>query len=396
MLTTTCPTVIGFLIAVLPMGASAELCATTANQTMGAEAPYWQRLDEIRAERAYPADVEKGAFSDFHKVPGSDKTFHYTVHVPESYDPERKTDLHFYLHGGVSLSGSRITNVKLKRLRKLRIEDSISVYPSAWTTAKWWYESQSKNIVQIIHSLQKSYNIDENRVFIHGLSDGAGGAYYFASHRPTPFAGFIALVGSPHVLRAKHKVYGTTFPGNLVNKPIFAVNTRDDHWFPVDSVERLFEAVNEAGGDISFYPMPGDHFGMPWLGALEDDYQSFIDTKTRNPYPDYLYWQIDEGGEFKRIHWLIVNGTNGRDTESAVAAQKNENAVYLSAKNVSSVTLLISSDHFDLNNNIQVWSSNKLVFDQKLTPDVTVLDKWFRLDQDRSMLFANEICLDAL
>ena len=54
------------------------------------------------------------------------------------------------------------------------------------------------------------------------------------------------------------------------------------------------------------------------------------------------------------------------------------------------------SDHFDLSQNIQVWSNEKLVFDQKVIPDVRVLDKWFETDQDRSMLYAYEICLDSL
>jgi hypothetical protein len=60
------------------------------------------------------------------------------------------------------------------------------------------------------------------------------------------------------------------------------------------------------------------------------------------------------------------------------------------------VTLLISPDHFDLSENIQVWSNRELIFDKKLDPDVHVLNKWYDVDQDTSMLFANEIYLDKL
>lgn len=253
-----------------------------------------------------------------------------------------------------------------------------------------------KNIVEIIKIIKESYNVDDNRVFLHGLSDGGGGVYYFASHRPTPFAGFIALIGSPHVLRDKHNVFGKTFPGNFVNKPIFAVNAQEDEFFPAESVERLFEAVNSSGGDITFHVVGGNHFGMPWLIKEKEDYEAFVARYARNPYPDTLYWQIDEGGEFKRIHWLILNGTSGADTESAVVANKSGNVVNLSSRNVSSATLLISSDHFDLSQNVQVWSNEKLVFDQTVIPDIRVLDKWYEMDRDRSMVFAYEICLDGL
>ena len=375
-------------------GPAAEAVESTVSPNPDEQ--YWQRLREIRTEKRYAADVPRGTFKGHHDMAGYDTRFHYAVDVPEDYDPAKKMDLHVYLHGGVKYASTRISNVKMRRLERLRVEGAISVYPSAFPSAKWWYEVQSKNIVEIIKIIKESYNVDDNRVFLHGLSDGGGGVYYFASHRPTPFAGFIALIGSPHVLRPKHNVYGATFPGNFVNKPIFAINAEDDEFFPASTVEPLFESVNSAGGDITFHEVMGNHFGMPWIVKGKQDYESFIDKYTRNPYPDYLYWQIDEGGEFKRIHWLIVNGTAGGEEESAVVANKSGNAVYLSSRNVSSVTLLISSDHFDLSQNIQVWSNDRLVFDEKVIPSATVLDKWFDTDQDRSMLFAYEIHLDAL
>ncbi|MEM9314582.1 MAG: hypothetical protein AAGA95_08140, partial [Pseudomonadota bacterium] len=148
--------------------------------------------------------------------------------------------------------------------------------------------------------------------------------------------------------------------------------------------------------NITFYAMPGDHFGMPWLSKRKNEYGRFIAENTRDPYPDTLFWQVDEQSEFHRIHWLVVHEARGGDTESAVVAEKNGNAVYLSSKNVSAVTLLISSDHFDLDENIQVWSNRKLVFDAQVVPDVRVLEKWFAHDRDRSMLFASEIRLETL
>ena len=130
------------------------------------------------------------------------------------------------------------------------------------------------------------------------------------------------------------------------------------------------------------------------FSCLDIPFGACSDLAEENPGSEQLYWQIDEGGEFDRIHWLTVNGTQGGDSDSAVVANKAGNAVHLSASNVAAVTLLISSDHFDLDKNIQVWLNQVLVFDERVSPDVGVLEKWFELDQDRSMLFASEIYLD--
>jgi enterochelin esterase-like enzyme len=351
---------------------------------------YWERLNEIRAGTRYAADVPTGVLRRVHTLDDNTK-FHYVVDVPETYHPDEALDLHIYLHGGVSSSSNRISIRKIRRLEKLKIKPGIAVYPSAWGSAKWWYEPQTRNIEKIIADLKATYRIDDNRVFLHGLSDGASGAYYFASHLPTTFAGFLAYLGSPHVLRPKHKVFGETYPGNLLNKPILAVNARDDHLFPADSVEALFEAINGNGGDIRFHSVAGDHFGMPWLGKLKPEIEQFVTATTREPYPDTLFWQTDSTSVFNRIHWLVASGTDEGD--SVVVATKRDNAVYLSSRNVAAVTLLISSDHFDLDKPIQVWLNRGLVFDQQVSPDVLVLDKWYARDRDRSMLFASEIRL---
>lgn len=381
-------------------GVSAGLMAQEhidqAAASLSQESQYWRRFDEIRFEVSYPADAPKGSFDGVHTMEGYDDPWRYVVHVPETYDPARKIDLHVYLHGGVQYSTTRLSNVKKRRLKKLRVEGAISVYPTARNSAKWWYESQSKNIPEIIKIIKRRYNVDDNRVFLHGLSDGGGGVYYFASHAPTPFAGFIALIGSPHVLREKHNVFGKTFPGNFVNKPIFAVNAEDDEFFPASTVEGMFEAINAGGGDVTFHAVTGNHFGMPWLVQKKKAYESFVANYTRNPYPDRLYWQIDKHTPFNRIHWLIVKDTNSVDSESAVLVEKTGNTVNLSSKNVSGLTLLISPDHFDLSKHVQVWANEKLVFDQQVVPEVQILDKWFEIDGDRSMLFAHELHLDAL
>jgi predicted esterase len=385
-----------FLLASFSVNLFAEACSDSADGSLASEELYWQRLEEIRSEKDYAVDVPRGTFEANHKMEGYAAKFYYQVDVPEEYDPKKKTDLHIYLHGGVKYTSNRIPTYKMRRLKKQRVAGAISVYPTATPGRKWWYESQSKNIVEIIKIIKESYNVDENRIFLHGLSDGGGGVYYFASHVPTPFAGFIALIGSPHVLRPKHGVYGKTFPANFINKPIFAVNAKDDGFFPSKSVEKLFETLNKAGGDITFHEVRGDHWGTPWLIKKKKEYENFIAKYTRNPYPDTLYWQIDEGEEFNRIHWLILSGAKGGDADSAVVATKQGNTVHLGVKNVYTVTLLISSDHFDLSQNIQVWSNDKLVFDEAIVPDARVLEKWFETDRDKSMLFAYEICLDAL
>ena len=71
---------------------------------------------------------------------------------------------------------------------------------------------------------QADYNIDENRVVVAGVSDGATGAYYIGMHETTPFASFLPLNGFIMVLGNNGIDDGDLFPNNLRNKPLFVVN----------------------------------------------------------------------------------------------------------------------------------------------------------------------------
>ena len=44
---------------------------------------YWQRLNEIRAEKTYPVDAPRGTYERSYKLEGFEPTFPYVVHTFE-------------------------------------------------------------------------------------------------------------------------------------------------------------------------------------------------------------------------------------------------------------------------------------------------------------------------
>ena len=60
---------------------------------------------------------------------------------------------------------------------------------------------QVVNLRAILDRVKRTYNVDENRVVLSGVSDGGTGAYYVAMRETTPFASFLPLNGYLMVLR---------------------------------------------------------------------------------------------------------------------------------------------------------------------------------------------------
>ncbi len=83
----------------------------------------------------------------------------------------------------------------------------------SWNDAPWWSDDQILNLNAIVDSLKRTYNVDENRVVLSGVSDGATGAYYIAMRDTTPFASFLPLNGFFMVLADDSIDDSRIFPG---------------------------------------------------------------------------------------------------------------------------------------------------------------------------------------
>src|SRR5204863_5304786 len=185
----------------------------------------------LKAGRTHSAAVAKGIVRSSYSARG--KEFFYSVDVPASYDPERRYQVRFHLHGGVSRESNRPRGDG--SIGALAGAEQIYILPTSWVDAMWWQPSQIENLRTILDTVKRTYNVDENRVVVSGVSDGGTGAYYVAMKDTTPFASFLPLNGFIMVLPSVTP--GDLFPNNLRNKPFFVVNGGKDPLYPTRAVE---------------------------------------------------------------------------------------------------------------------------------------------------------------
>ena len=132
-----------------------------------------EALERVRHGPDYSADVPRGLQFDHHRT--MDGIEHdYAFVVPRDYDPSRPYQVRFYLHGGIARARAAPVN-------RIRVDalpsgvDEIRVFPNGWVRALWWSSTQVDNLARILDRLKRTYNIDENRVYLTGSSDGGTG-----------------------------------------------------------------------------------------------------------------------------------------------------------------------------------------------------------------------------
>jgi predicted esterase len=387
-----------------------EARSQAAAQIERSGTPFQSVYDALAAGRTYGSgpDIPRGTLEKSRT--NSDGFLHrYVLRVPDGYDPSRSYPVRFYLHGGVSRPDPGRGGGWARNLDRFMDGEAFLVAPLAWSESLWWQARQVENLHGILDELKRTYNIDENRVHLMGVSDGGTGVYFLAFHDPTPWSSFLPFIGSPEVLmNPTVRADGELHVGNLKNRPLFIVNGEQDRLYPVSSVRPWLSTFDAANVTYEFRPQPGGH-DTSWWPSESQNIERFITEHPRDPHPESLVWGTESADLYPRAHWIVIDdvgeirGDMGRVTlgmwaanlsSGMVWATREDNTVNVLAYRVRSFRVLLSPDEFDLTRPVRIEVNGAVEFEGVVTPSVETLLEWAGRDMDRTMLYAAEVVIE--
>ncbi len=384
---------------------------TTIVHAILAQAPDFEDVyAHLRQGSQYRADVPTGRVQSVRVAPDGTR-FPYFVQVPATYDASRRYPVRVFLHGGVSRPAWDEGEVWWTRASRVESEDYIGVFPAAWNQHRWWTHSQLANLRGILEAVRRTYNTDENRVALIGVSDGGSGAFWVAFRDTTPWAAFLPFIGHPAVLQnprvaANAPIYRT----NLTNKPLYIVNGEVDRLYPTRSMDPFVADFESAGVNLVYRRMEGFGHETSWWPDEAARIDAFIADNPRAPHPKRVSWETESVETAGRAHWVRIDvpGYTGRDARfgpvglldtgvpgSRIEATRADNTIRVRSEGVARATFLISPDAFDLEEPVAVEWNGVQVFEGPIEQDLDALLDWASRDLDRTMLYAAELTLDA-
>jgi hypothetical protein len=294
---------------------TAREAADASDQIVARRVGFDEAFGRLRRGRVYARDVPRGVVQGSYRSEAGE--YFYTLDVPESYDPARKYQVRVQLHGGVGRIEAN-TPPRFRANGRLPGVEQIYVAPYAWRDAPWWSGRQIENLRAILDAVKRTYNVDENRVVLSGVSDGGTGAYYAAMRDTTPFASFLPLNGFILVLKNETaEADGDLFPGNLRNKPLFIVNGGRDPMYPTSLVDPYVEHLKSGGVELVYRPQPAAAHDTSWWPEIKDSFERFVADHPRVPLPDVLTWESGPPNIPSRAHWMVIERLGaGRDRAS--------------------------------------------------------------------------------
>lgn len=199
----------------------------------------------------------------------------YLVYLPEEYGQNgKKFPLILFLHG-VAERGSDIKLVKSKGLpamiEKGRQFPFIIVSPQC-PGDEWWNNDiiVRQMLKPLIDEIIRKYRVDQERVYLTGLSMGGFGTWHMAMTYPDMFAAAAPVCGG-----------GIKYLAAKYNKlPIWAFHGEMDDVVPVERSREMVDAVNAEGGNARLTVYPGvGHNSWDRTYANDELYEWFLSHK---------------------------------------------------------------------------------------------------------------------
>ena len=233
----------------------------------------------------------------------------FIYYLPEGYITEQKTPVLVNLHGGVSrpeFLSSYYEDLQQSPFLEIAEDNNwIILFPMANIHTTWWSETGIENIQYQLRHLKERYNVDDDRIYITGFSDGGSGSYHLAMFYPQDFAVFYPLCGN--------MVVGSIVTGmpaytsNMINRYLRAVNTDLDGLYPAARMRMLVETAQDMGANIFYIEYWG--IGHTYEFAPYDLPLMTADMikQARNIFQPYLYWETSDT-RWGRCDWIEITG----------------------------------------------------------------------------------------
>ena len=109
---------------------------------------------------------------------------------------------------------------------------------------------QVETLNTLLDDVIQKYSVDEDRVYLTGLSMGGFGAWTLATANPERFAAIAPICGGGDPFRASRR---------LRSMPIWVFHGAKDPTVPIKMSEDMVDALKKAGADVKFtvYPDAG-------------------------------------------------------------------------------------------------------------------------------------------
>lgn len=251
---------------------------------------------------------------------------------------------------------------------------------------RWYYDFNQKIFDQVIRRAILFREVDPNRIYVTGISEGGYTAFRWPAHYPDRFAATCAMAAAEPMENAP--------PENFRNLPIRCAIGENDTMFDriglarrffakLDELEKnapgsyvhVFDAQANRGHGIDYKP------GPEWMMQF-----------TRNPRPKAITWTVQKLHNTLELrnNWLALDAAPVT-LPAKLDAKIEGNTITLTADAGLKPRVFLDDKLVDLNQPVKVVLNGKEVFSGKVKRNLATIAKTLSSRGDRELAYTAEV-----
>ncbi len=267
----------------------------------------------------------------------------YALYLPAHFDSAKQYPLVISLHGAGSNHRLNLRRVFGKSNLEGENDVEASRYFPAWKDVDYivaspyargtmgYQGAAEKDVLDVLTDVQRRFSIDQNRVYLTGLSMGGGGTLWIGLTRPDIWAAIAPVCPAPPP--------GTEdLAPNALNVPVHIFQGGADPVVRPESVRVWVERFRELGTTIVYDEYPGvDHFS--WVPAYaEGQVFDWFDQFERNPHPERVRF-VSDTYEHNSAYWVRIDALTPGTLASVDARFAGANNIVVTTSDLGGFTL---------------------------------------------------------
>lgn len=315
--------------------------------------------------------------------------YNFSLLVPEDYEDynvNKEYGLIIHLHGAGRTGDNYIKHWQ-EAFSQSKNNNYIVVCPTI-ISGSWQSQIGEEVVIELVKEIKRSYNIDDDKVFITGISMGGHGTYLMTIFHPDMFAGASPIAGAINFDKDAHLLE------NCSSVPFYIIHGSQDELIPVSYSQKISEKLKSLGFDVTYIehnlvresgPVRTGHL---YPNELLPELIKWLDTKKRKPLTSKFSVHITKKYH-SRIYWItpITLLTNN----AHITAEISDNTMNIITKNLKKIKVHLDDQLVDFSKPVVIKINAKEVFNKRIYPDVQTLLLNYKRYRDTNFLFCAEL-----
>lgn len=305
----------------------------------------------------------------------------YALYVPEEYRGDEPLPLLISLSGGpgralLGLPGAR---------EEVERRGWLVLFPHA--ADLWWTPKSTRIVSALLDEVLRAFNVDTNRVYLSGSSNGGTGTFLYTTLWPHRLAAAVSLMGAGIFVEGDGPL-----PANLNGLPLLLAHGDKDDVIPMDSSRDTLAAVRRAArrSQAEIKILPGHGHDL-FLGGDDGLVARFLEGHVRDPFPRRVTLAIHDL-TFPRRYWVEVLAKDG-GVATVEGEIGDDNHLRLETRNVRRLRILLRRETIPGTGPVRVTWNGKDVFSGAFAEDAELLARTGRQMADPFLGWSMEIPL---